>query len=94
MFTTYRRKSQILGLILTFLFGPIGLLYASVSAGLIMIFITLLLLVSAGALALVTTPICMALSVFIILSFNLKSKADYDRQEARYRNLLEASRRS
>ncbi len=53
-------KSVGLALLLTFLFGPLGLLYATVSGALIMLFISLIVaFITFGFGILITWPICM-----------------------------------
>ncbi len=55
------RKHVGLAVLLAFLFGPFGLMYASVSAGILMLLATLLVLpVTAGLGIFFTAPACMA----------------------------------
>lgn len=53
-------KSVGVALLLTFLFGPLGLLYASVSGGIIMLIISVFVAIfTLGFGVLITWPICM-----------------------------------
>ncbi len=57
---TQPRKSVIAALILTFLFGPLGMLYSTVAGGLVMFVVTLILTpLTVGMSLILTWPICM-----------------------------------
>jgi hypothetical protein len=53
-------KSVGIALILTFLFGPLGMLYSTIAGGLIMMVVSVpLFFLTAGLSLIVTVPICM-----------------------------------
>lgn len=64
-------KSMGAALVLTFLFGPLGLLYATVPGGLIMMVVSLLVaVVTLGAGLLVVWPITMLWAAFKVQAHN------------------------
>lgn len=64
-------KSIGIALLLTFLFGPLGLLYATVKGGLIMIVITaVVFLLTLGIGCVITWPICMVWSYMAVKKYN------------------------
>lgn len=64
-------KSMGLGLVLTFFFGPLGMLYSTVVGSLIMMVITgLVFLLTFGLGVLVTWPICMVWTYIAIKKHN------------------------
>ena len=80
------KKSHLVGFILTFLFGPLGLFYSNViaSIGLILIGLTIGGL-SAGFGFLVMWPISMIFSFFLVGRYNKKVLLE----ERRHREILE-----
>ena len=67
----YNRKSQLLGFTLTFLFGPLGLLYASVTWGLGLIIVAAVVgALTFGIGALLIWPFAIIASFVIISSHN------------------------
>lgn len=68
------KKSQIVGLILTLLLGPLGLMFSNVIAGVVLLIIGIL-----GAPTIIIPAICWGLSVLLsfwfIHSHNSKTKA-------------------
>lgn len=66
-------KSVAISIIFTFLFGPLGLLYSTVSGGIIMIVIGIILFVLTAGLGLISTwPICMIWGVIAVSNSNKK----------------------
>jgi hypothetical protein len=64
-------KSVGLSLVLTLLFGPLGLLYASVEAALIMILFTIAVSIfTLGAGVLVVWPVSMIWGAYAAMSYN------------------------
>ena len=80
------KKSHLVGFILTFLFGPLGLFYSNViaSIGLILIGLTIGGL-SAGFGFLVMWPVSMIFSFFLVGRYNKKVLLE----ERRHREILE-----
>ena len=69
-------KSMVIALLLTFFFGPLGLLYASITGGLVMIALTVVVFViSFGLLTLVTWPVCMIWAAIAVSGYNGKLRA-------------------
>ena len=65
------RKSQFVGFLLTLCFGPFGLLYSSVPAALILIFIGLFIgLFTAGIGAIVIWPISILVGFVTVARWN------------------------
>lgn len=68
-----QKKSMGVALILSFLFGPLGLLYSSVVGGVVMIVVSLLVaLVTLGFGLIITWPICMIWAAVATNSHNKK----------------------
>lgn len=66
-----KQKSTGLALLLSFLFGPLGMLYATVSGGVIMFFISIPIILFTGGLGLLLTiPIGMVWSASSVGSYN------------------------
>lgn len=66
-------KSHGIGLLLTFLFGPLGMLYGNVVHAIIMIVLALIIgIVTLGFGALITWPISMIWGYLDISSYNRK----------------------
>ena len=66
-------KSVAISIILTFLFGPLGLLYSTVSGGIIMIVIGIILFILTAGLGLIPTwPVCMIWGVIAVSNSNKK----------------------
>lgn len=62
-------KSVIFALLLTFFFGPLGLLYATVGGGIFMIIVAMIVgTVTLGVGALITWPVAMVWAVFAALA--------------------------
>lgn len=70
---THSRKSVGIGLLLTFLFGPIGMLYATVWGGLLMMMVNLILGFATFGIGLFFTwPIQLIWVTLSIRSYNKK----------------------
>lgn len=84
------KKSQLVGLALTFFFGPLGLFYSSTAAAIAM---TVLAIIIGGATfvfgALFVWPLCMLLSIFTVHRYNRGVRID----ERRHEELVKATRR-
>ncbi|MGB7299385.1 MAG: hypothetical protein WA888_06120 [Burkholderiaceae bacterium] len=83
------RKSQLVGILLTLFFGPLGLFYSSVAAAIAM----LILAVAIGSFtffvgALFVWPFCVLLSLFTVHRHNRAVKIE----ERRHQQLVEATR--
>ena len=83
------KKSQIIGLILTAIFGPLGLFYSSVPAAIAMV----ILAIFAGSTlcivgALFVWPLCMLLSLFTVHRHNRAVTIE----ERRHEQLVQATR--
>jgi len=66
-----QRKSVGVAILLTFLFGPLGMLYSTVSGALIMIAVSFILaLVTAGISLFITWPICIVWGALAAESWN------------------------
>lgn len=66
-------KSQGIGLLLTFLFGSLGLFYSTVVGGIIMVIIELIVgIFTLGFGLLITHPICLVWSLIAVSSYNKK----------------------
>ena len=66
-------KSMVLALVLSFFFGPLGMLYATVSGGIIMFLFSIPVVLFTGGLGLVLTlPLGMVWSAFAVNSYNNK----------------------
>lgn len=64
-------KSVGVSLILTFFFGPLGLLYSSIAGGLIMLVVSVILgIFTAGFSIILTTPICMIWGAISTKNYN------------------------
>lgn len=67
--TTKQEKSVLAAFLLTFLFGPLGLLYATIGGGIAMIIIAIIIgAVTLGFGALITWPIAMIWGVLAALA--------------------------
>lgn len=65
------RKSVGVSLLLTFLFGPLGMLYSTVPGGLIMLVVTMAAAVLTGGLSVfLTAPVCMIWGALAVSSAN------------------------
>lgn len=65
------KKSQVIGFVLTFLFGPLGLLYASVAAGLIMMLVSIVAgVITLGTGLIICWPITWIVSFIMINKHN------------------------
>ena len=65
------KKSMGIAMILTFLFGPLGLLYSTVKGGIIMFVLSVLAIVlTAGIGLLVTWPICLVWTYTAVKKYN------------------------
>ena len=65
------KKSQAIGFILAFFFGPLGLLYASVAAGLILLLIAVVVgMLTLGIGAFICWPITWVVSFIMIDKHN------------------------
>lgn len=70
---TQSTKSQGIGLILTFLFGSLGLLYSTVIGGIIMIIVEILVAIFTLGIGLVVTHlICIVWSLIAVSAYNKK----------------------
>jgi hypothetical protein len=68
-----QQKSQALGFILALFFGPLGLLYSSITAGIIMFIIDIpVFFLSFGFGLLLTNFICAILALYYINKYNAK----------------------
>ena len=86
-------KSQINGILLTLFFGPLGNLYGSVSAGVIMIVVCLALIsMTAGLSLVITWPLCILVSIGTVADHNTAFKKAAALEESRHQELLEAAR--
>ncbi len=66
-------KSVGIALILTFFFGPLGMLYSTISGGIIMLIITgIVALFTLGVGLLITWPICMIWAAISANNYNNK----------------------
>jgi len=66
-------KSMVLALVLSFFFGPLGMLYATVSGGIIMFLFSIPVVLFTGGLGLVLTlPLGMVWSAIAVNSYNNK----------------------
>jgi len=66
-------KSMGVGVLLSFLFGPIGMFYATIPGALIMLVVSIVVgLLTLGFGALLTWPICMIWSAVAVKSHNEK----------------------
>lgn len=65
-----KQKSMLLAVLLTVVFGPIGMLYSTVMGALVMMAITGLLGVLTGVGFFFTWPICIIWTVVAVRSFN------------------------
>lgn len=64
-------KSQGIGVILTLLFGPLGLFYASIIGGVIMCVVALpLVLITFGIGWIIVVPICVVWSLVAVGNYN------------------------
>lgn len=84
------KKSQIVGLILTFFFGPLGLFYSSAAAAIAMVILAL----AVGSVtfllgALFVWPLCMLLSLYTVHRHNRGVRIE----ERRHEELLKATGR-
>jgi hypothetical protein len=85
-FATVAPKSVGTALILAFLFGPLGLLYASVTGGIVMFIITLVVAIpTLGFGLLLTVPACMVWAAIATNNYNtrLTSGVQHYTQNAR-----------
>ena len=65
------QKSVLAAFLLTFFFGPLGLLYASIMGGIIMIVISAIVaFFTLGFGLIITFPICIIWSIVAVNSFN------------------------
>ena len=70
---TYSPKNVGIALILTFIFGPIGMLYSTVWGGIIMIFVNLLIGIPTLGFGLILTwPIQLIWAALAVRSYNKK----------------------
>lgn len=66
-------KSMVVSLLLTFFFGPLGLLYSTISGGLIMMAISFVAaLFTVGMGLIITWPICMIWGAIAVSNGNKK----------------------
>jgi hypothetical protein len=65
-----KRKSMLLAVLLTFVFGPVGMLYSTVIGALVMLAITAVLGVLTGLGFFFTWPFCIIWSIVAVRSFN------------------------
>ena len=73
---TKSEKSVGISLLLTFLFGPLGMLYSTVVGGLIMIVVTFLVgLFTLGLGLIITWPICLIWGAMAVSSHNQRLRA-------------------
>lgn len=69
-------KSMVASLVLTFFFGPLGMLYSTVSGGLIMIVVSIIVaVVTLGFGVLITWPICMIWGAVAVSQHNARLMA-------------------
>ncbi|MDE0057653.1 MAG: hypothetical protein OXI22_07300 [Defluviicoccus sp.] len=80
------RKSQFAGLLLTFLFGPIGLFYSSIAAGIGFCIFAAVLALTSGFLALIVWPVAMIVGGYLVARHNDKIHLE----EQRHQELLDA----
>ena len=81
-------KSQGLGFLLTFLFGPLGLLYSTVIGAIIMILVAIVLgLLTFGFGFFFAWPICWIVSIVVIKSHNARVEA---KENARHQEIVDA----
>ena len=67
------QKSVLAAFLLTFFFGPLGLLYASILGGIIMLIISAIVaFFTLGMGLIITYPICIIWSIVSVNSFNAK----------------------
>ncbi|MBU1171762.1 MAG: hypothetical protein KKD44_19590 [Proteobacteria bacterium] len=73
-------KSMGISLILTFLFGPLGMLYSTILGGIIMMVVTFVVgLITLGFGVLITWPICMIWGAIAVSSSNKQLMAQVAR---------------
>ncbi|HNR54911.1 MAG TPA: hypothetical protein PKJ19_07095 [Flavobacteriales bacterium] len=73
-----KQKSTGIALLLSFLFGPLGMLYATVMGGFIMFLFTIPVVLFTGGLGLLLTiPLGMVWSAFAVSSHNNKQLARF-----------------
>ncbi|HEX3462615.1 MAG TPA: hypothetical protein VHS78_01010 [Candidatus Elarobacter sp.] len=66
-------KSMAAALLLTFFFGPLGLFYASVAGGIVMLIVSVLLaMVTFGLSLFVTVPACMVWAAIATSNYNAR----------------------
>ena len=83
-------KSQGLGFLLTFVFGPLGLLYSSMIGAVILIPIAILIaLFTIGVGAFLLWPICWIVSFVGIMNHNKRVDA---KEDARHQEIVDAVR--
>ena len=81
-------KSQGLGFLLTFLFGPLGLLYSTVIGAVIMILAAIAIgLFTFGFGAIFLWPICWIVSFVVIKNHNERVEA---KEDARHQEIVDA----
>ena len=87
-----RRKSQVVGLLLTFFFGPLGLFYSSVAASLGLILGAILAILALPVLGMLLAPLVWLASIAIgfatVASFNRRASLE----DQRHAELVEAAR--
>ena len=83
------RKSQLIGFLLTPIFGPLGLFYSSVAAAIGCILLAIALgAVTAGIGTLVCWPISILVGINTVGRYNVKIEVE----EKRHKELLEATK--
>lgn len=83
------KKSQIVGLLLTFFFGPLGLFYSSTAAGIAMVIVSIVVGSATFFLGvLFLWPLFMLLSVYTVHRHNRGVRID----ERRHEELVKATR--
>lgn len=84
-------KSQIIGFILTAIFGPLGLFYSSVPAGIAMLILAVIVGSATFVLgAFFVWPLCILLSFITVHRHNRAVKIE----ERRHEQLIEATRQA
>ena len=82
------KKSQLVQLVLALLFGPFGLFYSSVAAGIAMAIAGVVLLILHPVFLLVWVAVCWPLSVLIGVYAVYRNNARVSLQDRRHEQLL------
>ena len=83
------KKSQLIGFVLTFLFGPLGLFYSSVPAALAFLFAGIVFgFITVGMALVVIWPASIITGFFTVHRFN----SNVVLEERRHKELLEATK--